>query len=86
MLLALHLHCSQIAPNKTLMLQQLALNHAAGQVMWVFSTLTLLAILQDPEVVSIGSQSLDPIASPENDTGTSSSTSMSLTTRICFAP
>ena len=33
------------------MLQQLALNYAAGQVMWAYSILMLLSFLKDPQVV-----------------------------------
>ena len=34
------------------MLQQLALNYAAGQVLWAYSILMLLSFLKDPQVVS----------------------------------
>ena len=43
--------CSQIVPNLTLMQQQLALIYAAGQVMWAYSLLMLLACLKDPQIL-----------------------------------
>lgn len=42
--------CSQVLPNMTIMLQQLALNYAAGQVMWAYNTLMLLAFMLDPRL------------------------------------
>ncbi len=41
---------SQVLPNMTIMLQQLALNYAAGQVMWAHNTLMLLAFMLDPRL------------------------------------
>lgn len=43
--------CRQIAPNTAHMLQQLALNYKAGQVLWAYSLLMLLALLKDPQVL-----------------------------------
>ena len=55
--------CSQVLPNMTIMLQQLALNYAAGQVMWAYNTLMLLAFMLDPRLtgaVSGPNPDLDP--------------------------
>ncbi|KAL0039754.1 hypothetical protein WJX77_006967 [Trebouxia sp. C0004] len=41
---------SQVLPNMTIMLQQLALNYAAGQFMWAYNTLMLLAFMLDPRL------------------------------------
>ncbi|KAA6422020.1 MAG: hypothetical protein FRX49_08038 [Trebouxia sp. A1-2] len=41
---------SQVLPNMTIMLQQLALNYAAGQVMWAYHTLMLLALMLEPRL------------------------------------
>ena len=46
----LHAVCSQVLPNMTIMLQQLALNYAAGQVMWAYHTLMLLALMLEPRL------------------------------------
>lgn len=51
------------------MLQQLALNYKAGQVMWAYSTLMLLAFLKDPQILQERSLQSFTIAAAQTNTG-----------------